>query len=624
MCTSDADGHDGVRAESETRLTQLDLEGKALDERDRKLSRARGLTFMATIGGGLFGLFQPSLALWGAVAVCGTIFVYFVVRHALVTTEQFELARRTKLCQQSLDRLAGKYRVPKGQEHLRGDCWVDGEHPNSSDLALFGNAALCEQLNTTQTPGGAIRLASWLMSPASRQTIEARQSAIRELSQLASLREQMSLAGMRAGKIDRDAGPFLKWATEPADYAASGGLPTMLSLALVLVTLGLFGVASALGPMWTKIWGLGIGLQVVVLLSLRPRLEPVLGPVCVKQSPLGHYGALLALAEQASFEDETLLALQRRLRDDHGTAAANMARLDRLTGLAAVRHNVLVYVLADVFLLWDVWCAWLIDRWRDAHGAQVSEWLDTLSELEALTSLATFAHEHPDFAWPVLADDAPRYQATGLGHPLIAAGDRIVNDVSLEPATPALMVTGSNMSGKSTMLRSIGINAVLAQAGAPVCAQSLRLSSMRVHTSMRVGDDLDRGASRFFMEVAKLERIVRVLEQSQDDDPALMFLLDEVLHGTNSRERNIGAKAVVRYLVEQGAVGAVSSHDLGLVELESLTDGRIVNVHFEDHIEDDTMCFDYRMKAGPVSTSNALRLMRMVGIDVPGLDADGS
>jgi DNA mismatch repair ATPase MutS len=349
-------------------------------------------------------------------------------------------------------------------------------------------------------------------------------------------------------------------------------------------------------------------------------LEPVLAPICLKQSPLGHYRQLLALAEGAPFDDEALRTIQQRLCERGATASAAMDRLEKLIGLAAVRHNALIYILADVFALWDVWCAFLIDRWRAAHGARVATWLEALAELEALVSLATFAHEHPEHAWPVLTDGPPRFVASALGHPLIDPEQRVANDVALTDDHPALMITGSNMSGKSTMLRSIGINAVLAQAGAPVCAQSLEMTPLAVHTSMRAHDDLDRGASRFFAEVAKLQRTVAALEATRATDPTLLFLLDEVLHGTNSRERNIGAKAVVRYLVDRGAIGAVSSHDLGLVELSKLTDGRVVNVHFEDHIADDKMCFDYRMKPGPVSTSNALRLMRMVGIDVPGLD----
>jgi DNA mismatch repair ATPase MutS len=324
----------------------------------------------------------------------------------------------------------------------------------------------------------------------------------------------------------------------------------------------------------------------------------------------------MRLLESHRFEDPHLSELQQALEPTRGvTASAAMKRLDSLAGLAALRHNALIYIVAELLLSWDVWCAFLLDRWRARYGARVDGWLEALSELEALAALATFADEHPGYAWPELAGDSPHFRAVALGHPLIVPPQRVVNDVTLDAEVAALMITGSNMSGKSTMLRSVGIAAVLAQAGGPVCAQQLALSPLRVITSMRVGDALDRGASRFYMEVRKLKRVVDEL----DGEVPLLFLLDEVLHGTNSRERNIGAKAVVKHLVAHGAIGAVSSHDLGLVELESLTDGRVMNVHFEDHLEAGEMRFDYRMKAGPVSTSNALRLMREVGIRVEGL-----
>jgi DNA mismatch repair ATPase MutS len=324
----------------------------------------------------------------------------------------------------------------------------------------------------------------------------------------------------------------------------------------------------------------------------------------------------MRLLESHRFDDPHLVEVQRALRPTDGvTASTAMKKLDSLAGLAAVRHNALIYIVAELLLSWDLWCALLLDRWRARHGAHVDSWLEALSELEALSALATFADEHPDYAWPELEDDEAHFRATALGHPLIPIAQRVVNDVSLDRDRRALMITGSNMSGKSTLLRSIGVAAVLAQAGAPVCAEQLSLSPLRVITSMRVGDALDRGASRFYMEVRKLKRVVDELV----GHAPLLFLLDEVLHGTNSRERNIGAKAVVRHLVAEGAIGAVSSHDLGLVELEALTDGRVLNVHFEDHLEGGHMRFDYRMKAGAVST-NALRLMREVGIDVEGLE----
>jgi DNA mismatch repair ATPase MutS len=298
------------------------------------------------------------------------------------------------------------------------------------------------------------------------------------------------------------------------------------------------------------------------------------------------------------------------------TASRKMRRLESLAGFAALRHSALVHVVANAALSWDVLCAVALDRWRARHGREVSSWLEALSELEALASLATFAYEHASFAWPTVADGEARFSASDLAHPLIPSRQRVGNDVRLEPPVRALMITGSNMSGKSTMLRSIGIAAVLAQAGAPVCARALTMSALRVCTSMRVDDSLAEGASHFYNEVRRLKRVLDAL--ATPGAPPL-FLLDEVLHGTNSRERNLGAKAVVRHLVDHGAIGAVSSHDLGLCELEELTGGKIVNTHFEDQLKDakaDQLSFDYRMKPGPVGTSNALRLMRQVGIAI--------
>lgn len=601
------------------RLATLDEEGVALAAQDDRLSRLRGICFLATGAGVVFGFVQPSTAVWGATAGLFAVFLVFVALHARVSTRQFERERRVALVQRALERIAGRYRAPEGERHRRGDDWCDPEHPYTADLDVFGHASVFEQLNQTQTSGGAALLASWLAGPATRDEIQSRQLAAKELAELGELREQMAMAGMRAGNVDRDVDRFLKWASEPADFARTGRGVAALSVLLVIASMTLLGVSSALAGIWTKIWLGALAVQVLLLMATRPKVEPILEPVCIKQSPLGKYRELFALAENAVFEHEALTRLQARLKDDGG-ASAQIERLERLVSLASVRHNGFGLLIADIFLLWDIWLGWLVDRWRARSGGRVGGWLDTLAELEALTSLGTWAYEHPDHAWPELVEGEPRLVAEQLGHPLIPVANRVVNDLALEGDVAALMVTGSNMSGKSTMLRSIGVATVLAQAGAPVCARSLTMTPLRVYTSMRIGDALDQGASRFFMEVRKLKAVVDAANATSEGTAPLLFLLDEVLHGTNSRERNIGAKAVVRHLVARGAIGAVSSHDLGLVELEALTDGAVVNVHFEDHIEDGEMRFDYRMKDGAVSTSNALRLMRAVGVDVPGLD----
>jgi DNA mismatch repair ATPase MutS len=264
--------------------------------------------------------------------------------------------------------------------------------------------------------------------------------------------------------------------------------------------------------------------------------------------------------------------------------------------------------------MWDVHCAFALLGWRARAGEHVRAWLDALGEVEALASLAGFAFEHPAFAWPELTP-GPLLEACALGHPLLPADRRVGNDVSLPVAGRALVVTGSNMSGKSTLLRALGVNAVLAFAGAPVCAAALRIGAVRVATSMRIEDSLEEGVSHFY---AELRRLKRVLDWTHDEGrPPVLFLLDEILHGTNSRERVLGACAVVRELVGCAALGAVSTHDLGITALERELGGQVENVHFEEQVEGEAMTFDYVLRPGIVQSSNALRLMRAIGIAVP-------
>lgn len=604
-----------AKATYHERLAAIAGELSQLEARDRSLSSVRGVTFVIALGAGFAALFGSDGRIWIGAAAAFAVFLVFVVLHALVSTKQFETERRKRYCELALERVNGTYKAGDEESLRRGDAFRDDAHPYARDIDLFGPSSLFEQLNVTQTPGGAARLAQWLMEHANAEEVGSRQRAAQELAELAPLREELALAGMRASKNDPDAKPFLDWADKESDFHRRIK-PRLVAAALaVAATLGLLICSFFIDASWTQGWFLGVAVQVGLLLSAYREVEPIVGPVSLKQSPLGRYHSLMALIEQHEFEDERLSRLRSALTGSAGrTASGEMRRLEKLAGLAALRHNALIHFLANGFLLWDLWCAHSLDKWRHDSGKRVAVWLDALSELEALVSLATFAHEHSDFAWPeVSAADEPYIVATRIGHPLIDAEKRVCNDLRLDGETRALMITGSNMSGKSTMLRSTAAAAVMAQAGAPVCAEQLSMSELRVCSSIRVDDSLAEGASRFYAEVRALKSVVDAVAEP---GTAVLFLLDEVLHGTNSRERNIGAKTVVRYLVDHGAIGAVSSHDLGLVELEKLTDGRVINKHFEDHIEDGEMRFDYTMKDGPVATSNALRLMRKVGLTI--------
>jgi DNA mismatch repair ATPase MutS len=286
-----------------------------------------------------------------------------------------------------------------------------------------------------------------------------------------------------------------------------------------------------------------------------------------------------------------------------------IARLRRLVDLFDSRRNEFFKPIA-LLTMWDVHCALAIEAWRVRHGAAVAGWLAAVGRLEALGSLAGFAFEHPADVYPELDEAGPCFAAEGLGHPLMAETRCVRNDVTLGGATRVLIVSGSNMSGKSTLLRAVGVNAVLALAGAPVRATRMRLSRLSVGATLRIRDSLQEGTSRFYAELVRLRDLVRIAE----GPTPLLFLLDEILHGTNSHDRRLGAAAVVSGLVQRGAIGLVTTHDLALSEVARDPDVRAANVHFEDRLDDGAMVFDYRMRPGVVQTSNALALMRTLGL----------
>jgi DNA mismatch repair ATPase MutS len=303
-----------------------------------------------------------------------------------------------------------------------------------------------------------------------------------------------------------------------------------------------------------------------------------------------------------------------------GRASQAVVRLERIIGWAEVRYAGVVAFFANMFLLWDVFVTASLLRWRARDGASMRRFIDAMAQLEALASLGTFAAEHADFTYPEVDEAELRFVAEELCHPLIPASRRVGNDVALVRPGSALMITGSNMSGKSTLLRAMGVNAVLALAGAPVCARRLSMAVCRVRTSMRIKDSLEEGVSHFYAELERLKLVVDTVSSKQ----RVFFLLDEVLHGTNSRERIIGARAVVEKLLAEGAIGAISSHDLGLASLERESAGRVTNMHFQELVGEGKMVFDYKLKPGVVTSSNALRLMKLVGIDVELPEADSA
>lgn len=582
------------------------------------------------------------LSAWIASGLFALAFVVLVILHAMLVTRTTVLERRVALYERGLKRIAGDFAAFPD----RGDRFLVPGHPYLGDLDIFGHSSLFQLVSTAETGSGERLLASWLSEPASADEIAARQEAVRELAALRSFREELAVDGAESGAKGRDAEPLLDWAegrirvrvpktglpppSAPTGAAVTPGVTTVaapplsgalvgVSAVLVAITIGLFIAGRVLEKehlgFARNLWAVSLVAQIVVLGLLRSAIDPILSVVASQEDPFGRYVPLLRRIEGQTFTSPRLVALRARLTGASGADASHaVASLLRIVGFAELRHNGLIHVIANLFLLWDVFCARALAGFCERFGrtAQMRAWLETLAEFEALASLGAFADEHPSFAFPEVDAGAPRFEAEALGHPLIVANRRVENDVDVGSAGCALLITGSNMSGKSTLLRSMGVSAVLALAGGPVCARRLSMASCSVRTSMRIKDSLEEGVSHFYAELARLKSVVDAVNAGEK----VFFLLDEVLHGTNSRERQIGAKAVVKHLLARGAVGAVSSHDLGLADLEAESGGKIVNVHFEESVEDGKMTFDYQLKPGVVTTANALRLMKVIGIDV--------
>lgn len=587
-----------------------------LEARARRIATARlilaaGVVFLVA------GILWAHLGgrAWVALGVDVLAFIVLVVVHARVHNAQERASAALRFHERGLARLDHAWdRLSKASERFRSP-----DHPFAADLDVFGHGSLMQLVDGTETRFGEERLASWLsLTDPGRWPDDtvARQAAVREMAGRAAFREALATAGGVLADEKPDPEPLLAWTEK------TGGLSPLLGVLAWVLPAAVIGVI-ALGPAL----GLGPGVvpiavivQIAVGNALGVRLSPMLAASSSRESLVTRWRSMIAAVEAEPFDAPLLVRLRERLTAGRRTASQEIGALERIVGFVDARQNGVFRLLVGPLLMWDVHCALALLRWRSRAGGQVRGWLDALGEVEALSSLGGFAHESPGFAWPEAAAE-PCFEARGLGHPLIAQAQRVGNDVHLPSAGKALVVTGSNMSGKSTLLRAIGVNAALALAGAPVCATALRIGPMRVATSMRIEDSLEHGISHFF---AELRRLKRVLDMAHEADggadgtrrPPVLFLLDEILHGTNSRERVIGACAVVRELLACGALGAVSTHDLGITALERELGGKVENVHFEEQVQGDAMTFDYVLRPGIVQSSNALRLMRAVGIAV--------
>lgn len=531
------------------------------------------------------------------------VFVVLAIYHERILRAHGLADRAVRFYQRGLDRLDGKW-MGKGEA---GDRFRDESHPYAADLDLFGSGGLFELISTARTRAGEEALARWLLAPATLAEIRDRHAAIEELRNRLDLREDLALLGDEA-RSSLDSEPLPRWGEQPPllDSAALRVLASALAVVAVaaLVSWRAFGLTP---KMLIGILALEAGFG----LLMRKRVLAAVQAVEQPAHDLALMAGVLVRLERERFMSPRLAELRRELETRGRPPSWHIARLRHLAELLESRDHLLVRVIGPP-LMWTTQLAFAIEAWRKRSGPAVRRWIAAVGEIGALSALAGYAYEHPNDPFPEFTEETPCFEGEGIGHPLIA-NDRLVrNDVHLCGDLRVLVVSGSNMSGKSTLLRTVGVNAVLAMAGAPVRAHRLRLSPFVVGATIRITDSLRAGSSRFYGEITRLRQL---LDLTRGPRP-LLFLLDELLHGTNSHDRRIGGEAVVGSLIGRGAVGLLTTHDLALAHIAETLESRGANVHFEDHLEGGKITFDYKMQPGVVRKSNALELMRSIGLEV--------
>ena len=487
-----------------------------------------------------------------------------------------------------------------------GERFRDPKHVYAEDLDLFGNGCLFQLLSTARLPMGEKRLADWLLQPAALSTVIERHGLVAELREKLDLREDLAVIGEDL-RVRLNPESLTKW--------CEAG-PTIDSVALAVVA-----AFSALLAAGTFTYFLATGLfgpflivlifELIVNLRFRSRATAAISGIHCNAEGVVLFSKIAERLESEAFASPRLQQLAKEFSQGVEPASRALRRFARIVNWIDSREGLVVRII-DLPTLYTIQVAGAAEKWRKRHGQHMRRWIDAVAEMEALLSLSAYAFEHPADPFPEFVESAARFDGQELGHPLIPKAQCVTNTVSLDAGTRVLLVSGSNMSGKSTLLRTVGINSVLAMAGAPIRGTSLCLTPLSLGTRLRSVDSLQEGRSTFYTELLRIRQVFDLV----DSENRVLFLFDELLDGTNSRDRRIAAENLVRALLEAGAIGIVTTHDLALTEMTHSLGNRVHNAHFEDHVDDGQLRFDYKLRDGIVAKGNALLLMRLVGLKV--------
>lgn len=597
--------------EYQRRLDALRLQLTRHQKRHSLLGYTNASVMLLGIGFAIWIVFSRSIsAFWVLLPLA--VFIFIAVLHERVSRAIDRNTRATLFYQRGLARIHNQW-AGTGEA---GERFAIDSHPYARDLDLFGNGGMFQLLCQARTRAGEETLARWLLAPAPPDEVRARNAAVSDLRDRLDLREDLAVLGehVRAGMSPER---FVAW-------AAGQPLVASMSTRAVAAVLGVLCICSWLAwiaagvlsarVLFEELLFVALGISVLNAMFDRAHLPWIgaAGQAEIACQGLRLLASVIARIEHETFSAPKLIGLQAPLRAHGIPPSRAVARLARLIERLESRRNMIVLFLDRFIFSYTLLTSFTIEAWRARYGAFVGAWVNAIGEIEALSSLAAYTYEHPDDTFPEFTADAPCFEAESFAHPLLPSDRAVRNDVCLGRDLQLMIVSGPNMAGKSTYVRAVGINAILAQCGAPVRARRLRLSPLSVAASVCVLDSLQGGISRFYAEILR----VKITIDLANGPMPVLFLLDELLGGTNSKDRRIGAQTIVKTLVDRGAIGLVTTHDLALAEIADVLGSRAANFHFEDRLEDGKLLFDYRLSPGIVRTSNALQLMRSIGIDV--------
>lgn len=534
------------------------------------------------------------------------LFISLVIVHQKYIEKRPRLKALIKINEDGLKRLKGEWKnfIETGEE------FIDESHNFSWDLDIFGKNSLFQWTNHTNTPIGKKKLRDAYINPDKNiNKIKERQEAVSELASKTNWVQEFQAAGMIDGKRSKDEGELISWSKQVQSIYLNNILNIFVKI-LPVITVGTIIMPFIFDDFSWIYAAIFAGIQSILIFKDFGKRNQRLSSIDSYGKQIKVYEKIIEVIEDEEFSSSLLVELKQQMQTGNEMTSKQIKKIDSIMDMINMRH-IQFYLIFNILTLWDYQCIISLENWKNKYGQYMEKWVDILGEFEALVSISTIVYEQPKWVMPEVVEDYKVY-ADSIGHPLINDNQRVCNSVSFGGRYSSLLITGSNMSGKSTFLRTIGINLVLAYAGAPVCAKEFICPVMNIYTSMRVKDDIDNKISSFYAELLRIKKIIEAVNK----DEKIFYLLDEIFKGTNSRDRHIGAKTLIKKLCTGSTLGFVSTHDLELADLESEQDSKVKNYHFQEFYKNNKINFDYKLYKGVSNTFNAVYLMKEIGIDL--------